>query len=83
MINKTVQYESNPYMSQNWFHSASVVGDASTSGISCVITSENIKELMEYNGYDDVRTIYSSPFPSQMVADLNDGLTFFNYRGYY
>ena len=80
MINKTVQYESNPYMSQNWFHSASVVGDASTSGISCVITSENIKELMEYNGYDDVRTIYSSPFPSQMVADLNDGLTFFNYR---
>ena len=31
MINKTVQYESNPYMSQNWFHSASVVGDASTS----------------------------------------------------
>ena len=83
IINKTVQYESNPYLSQNWFHSASVVGDASTSGISCVITSENIKELMEYHGYDDVRTIYNSPFPSQMVADLNAGLTFFNYRGYY
>ena len=83
IINKTVQYESNPYLNQNWFHSASVVGDASTSGVSTVITSENIKELMEYNGYDDVRTIYSSPFPSQMVSDLNDGLTFFNYRGYY
>ncbi len=83
IVNKTVQYESNPYLSQNWFHSASVVGDASTSGISTVITSENIKELMEYHGYDDVRTIYNSPFPSQMVADLNAGLTFFNYRGYY
>ena len=83
IINKTVQYESNPYLSQNWFHSASLVGDASTSGVSCVITSENIKELMEYHGYDDVRTIYNSPFPSQMVADLNAGLTFFNYRGYY
>ena len=83
IINKTVQYESNPYLSQNWFHSASMVGDASTSGISCIITSENIKELMEYHGYDDVRTIYNSPFPSQMVADLNAGLTFFNYRGYY
>ena len=83
IINKTVQYESNPYLNQNWFHSASMVGDASTSGVSTVITSENIKELMEYNGYDDVRTIYSSPFPSQMVSDLNDGLTFFNYRGYY
>ena len=83
IINKTVQYESNPYLSQNWFHSASLVGDASTSGVSCVITSENIKELMEYHGYDDVRTIYNSPFPSQMVSDLNAGLTFFNYRGYY
>ena len=83
IINKTVQYESNPYLSQNWFHSASMVGDASTSGISTIITSENIKELMEYHGYDDVRTIYNSPFPSQMVADLNAGLTFFNYRGYY
>ena len=83
IVNKTVQYESNPYLSQNWFHSASMVGDASTSGISTIITSENIKELMEYHGYDDVRTIYNSPFPSQMVSDLNAGLTFFNYRGYY
>ena len=83
IINKTVQYETNPYVSQNWFHSASMVGDPSTSGISTIITCENIKEMMEFHGYDDVRTIYNSPFPSQMVSDLNAGLTFFNYRGYW
>ena len=83
IINKTVQYEMNPYVSQNWFHSASMVGDPSSSGISTIITCENIKEMMEFYGYDDVRTIYNSPFPSQMVSDLNAGLTFFNYRGYW
>jgi len=83
IINKTVQYEKNPYVSQNWFHSASMVGDPSSSGISTIITSENIKEMMEFHGYNDVRTIYNSPFPSQMVSDLNAGLTFFNYRGYW
>jgi len=83
IINKTVQYETNPYVSQNWFHSASMVGDPSSSGISTIITCENIKEMMEFHGYDDVRTIYNSPFPSQMVSDLNAGLTFFNYRGYW
>ena len=83
IINKTVQYETNPYVNQNWFHSASMVGDPSTSGISTIITCENIKEIMEFHGFDDVRTIYNSPFASQMVSDLNDGLTFFNYRGYW
>ena len=83
IINKTVQYEKNPYVGQNWFHSASMVGDPSSSGISTIITSENIKEMMEFHGYTDVRTIYNSPFPSQMVSDLNAGLTFFNYRGYW
>lgn len=84
IINKTIQYETNPYMGENWFTRACVVGDPSTSGISCIITKEATKHnLEELGGYDDVRTVYNSPFPSQMVNNLNDGLTFFNYRGYW
>jgi len=84
IINKTVQYETNPYMGENWFTRACMVGDPSSSGISCIITKEVTKHYLEELGdYDDVRTVYNGSFPSQMVNNLNDGLTFFNYRGYW
>ncbi|MFQ6605098.1 MAG: C25 family cysteine peptidase [Fidelibacterota bacterium] len=83
IVNKTVQYETNPYMGENWFTRAVLVGDPGSSGISTVITNQYIQQLLSYNGYDDLRTVYSSPFPSQMVSNLGDGATFFNYRGYY
>ena len=83
IISKTLNYESNPYMNENWFQRACLVGDASTSGISCVITNEAINEIMDISGIDDVNTVYSGSFPSQMVAGLNEGVGFFNYRGYY
>ncbi len=84
IVNKTIQYETNPYMGENWFTRACMVGDPSSSGISCIITNEVVRHyLKELGGYNDVRTVYNSPFPSQMVNNLNDGLTFFNYRGYY
>ena len=84
IINKTIQYETNPYMGENWFTRACMVGDPSSSGISCVITKEVARHYLEELGdYDDVRTVYSGSFPNQMVNNLNDGLTFFNYRGYW
>ena len=84
IVNKTIQYETNPYMGENWFTRACMVGDPSSSGISCVITKEVIRHYLEELGdYNDVRTVYSGSFPNQMVNNLNDGLTFFNYRGYW
>ena len=83
IISKTLNYESSPYMGENWFQRACLVGDASTSGISCVITNDNIKEVLQLHGYDDIRTVYGGSFPSQMTNNLSDGLGFFNYRGYY
>ncbi len=86
IIAKTVNYESNPYLGENWFKRAILVSDASSSGISTVITNEFVQMLMENDGYFDVRTLYSvgssHPNASQMVTQLNDGGTFFNYRGY-
>ena len=83
IISKTVNYESNPYMGENWFKRAALIGDPSTSGVSCVITNDNIKEVLQNHGYEDIRTVYGGDFPSQMTSNLSDGLAFFNYRGFY
>ena len=83
IVSKTLNYESNPYMNENWFERACLVGDASTSGISCVITNEHINEILDVAGFEEVNTVYNGSFPSQMVSGLNDGVSFFNYRGYY
>ena len=83
IISKTVNYESNPYMNENWFQRACLVGDPNTSGVSCVITNEHINEILDLSGFEDVNTVYGGSFPSQMVAGINEGIGFFNYRGYY
>ena len=83
IVSKTLNYESNPYMSENWFQRACLVGDPSTSGISCVITNENINEMLDIVGFEEVNTVYSGSFPSQMTSGISDGVSFFNYRGYY
>ena len=58
IISKTLNYESSPYMGENWFQRACLVGDPSTSGISCVITNNNIKEVMQLYGYNYIWTVY-------------------------
>lgn len=82
IVNKIIKYEKTPYMGEDWLSRASLVGDTSPSGISCVTTNEYIRQIMEAYGVDDIRTIYSDPFPSQMVSDINDGVGYINYRGY-
>lgn len=83
IVGKILNYEASPYMGEDWFTRACLVGDPSTSGISCVITNEHINEILDLSGFTDVNTIYSGSFPSQMVNGINDGVSFFNYRGYY
>jgi len=83
IISKTLNYESSPYLGENWFQRACLVGDPNTSGISCVITNENINEMMELAGFEEVNEIYGGSFASQMQAGLSEGVSFFNYRGYY
>ena len=83
IISKTLNYESTPYMNENWFQRACLVGDPSSSGISCIISNEHINEMMDLVGFEDVNTVYGGSFPSQMQAGINEGVSFFNYRGYY
>lgn len=83
IVSKTLNYESNPYMNENWFQRACLVGDPSTSGISCVITNEHINEVLDIAGFEEVNTVYSGSFASQMTSGISEGISFFNYRGYY
>ena len=83
IVSKTLNYESNPYMGENWFQRACLVGDPSTSGISCVISNENINEMLDIVGFEEVNTVYGGSFPSQMISGISDGVSFFNYRGFY
>ena len=80
IISKTLNYESNPYMNENWFQRACLVGDPNTSGVSCVITNEHINEILDLSGFEDVNTVYGGSFPSEMVSGIDEGVGFFNYR---
>jgi len=83
-VTKIVGYESTPYMTDtSWYKRACLVGDPSASGYSCVQIMQWVKERLRAIGYAEVDTVFSAPFPSQMVAALNRGDTVFAYRGYY
>ena len=84
VVNKIIGYEQVNDDSQNWHEKAAVVGDPSTSGISCAITAENIAAVMEQYGMSDVRLKTSGgSYDNWMVDQLDEGVSFFNYRGYY
>jgi hypothetical protein len=85
IISKILNYEKTPYMANtDWYKKALLVGDASTSGPSCISTCKFVKEVMKAysNGYvfDEV---YSSPFVSGIANSINNGVSYFHYRGYY
>ncbi|NOZ08864.1 MAG: hypothetical protein GXO91_08340 [FCB group bacterium] len=83
VINKTIKYEKAVYMGGNWFEKAALVGDPSNSGISVVISNEYIDNIITNFGMEDVRHNYSGSYSSWMQSQLNEGILYFNYRGYY
>ncbi len=87
IISKILNYEKNPDTSDpTWFTRALLVGDRTSSGLSTIMTNENINEYMQTSGYDNNFEVYGSSstisFVSNMTSGLNSGVSFFNYRGY-
>ncbi|MBN1423028.1 carboxypeptidase regulatory-like domain-containing protein, partial [Candidatus Fermentibacteria bacterium] len=83
IVTKILTYETNPpTIDAGWFRRASLTGDQSTSGITCIQVNQWVKTQLLREGYTQIDTIWSSPFVSQMVNSLNQGLTVFGYRGY-
>ncbi len=83
VVTKIVSYESDPDLSQtNWFTTAGLTGDPSSSGYSCIWVNQFVKESLHHLGYTRVDTIWGGNFVSQMMATINQGETLFTYRGY-
>ena len=83
-MNKIVPYESTPYMGEtDWYRSACLVGDPSTSGYTCVQIMQWLKTRLLDWGYTEIDTIFAEPFVMQMNNSLNDGCGIFAYRGFY
>jgi hypothetical protein len=83
IVYKIVSYESSPYIDDpSWFGHACLTGDPSSSGITCVHIQQWLKERLRQIGYAQVDTVFVEPFRSQSLANLNQGTTFFGYRGF-
>ena len=84
ITDKILGYESTPEMSDpGWYKRACLVGDESSSGITTIFVSQWAKHLLIEEGWTDIDTIWGGNFSSQMVASLNQGMTWFSYRGYW
>ena len=85
VVTKIIGYEKNYSNDTDWLRSAALVGDPYDSGISTVITNEYINSLFDiHGGITDIRTQYSgSNFDSFMRDQINDGVSYLNYRGFY
>ncbi len=83
-VEKMVSYESTPYLAEtDWYSRACIVGDASTSGYTCIQIGQWLKSRLLERGYTEVDTIFGGAFATQMTTKLNRGDTVFSYRGYY
>ncbi|MCF7911178.1 MAG: DUF1573 domain-containing protein [Candidatus Cloacimonetes bacterium] len=84
IVYKTIMYEKEPYLDNpDWFSRALLVGDPTSSGMSCVYTNINIRELIEHNYPEyDYLEIYEYPFQPTMQTKIDLGVSYFNYRGY-
>ncbi len=84
IVNKIIGYEAQPYMqSTDWFTRATLTGDPIDSGPTCVHIQQWLKERLRQVGYTQIDTIFAQPFESQTIARLNQGNTFYGYRGIY
>ena len=82
VASKIVGYE-KLYGGTDWIDNVALVGDPSDSGISTTITNEYIALIMENYGVDNINEQYSGNYESFMRNQLNNGVSYLNYRGFY
>jgi len=88
IINKTIQYEKAQLQTDlGWFDRSALIGDPTQSGLSCAITSQWVKEIMNVHGHSDVAVDHNGGSDSQLEDFLednfNEGIMYYNYRGIY
>ena len=86
VVNKIIHYEKATYMGDlnDFYERAAIIGDPGDSGISTVISAYYVENIMEAFGMEDVRLKTSgSSWTSWMENRLEEGVVFFQYRGFY
>tara|TARA_Y100000996_G_scaffold363096_1_gene306661 strand:- start:797 stop:5329 length:4533 start_codon:yes stop_codon:yes gene_type:complete len=85
VVYKILNYEKATYLDtyEEYYERAAMAGDPSTSGNSCAITKEAVRQSLQNHGFDDVNIKTSgNGWATWMENELEDGVLFFNYRGY-
>ncbi len=84
IVSKIVNYETAPPMADpSWFQRATLVGDATYSGISCIYINQWLRAQLDGVGFAEVDTIYGGNFANLMMASINAGGSVFGYRGFW
>jgi hypothetical protein len=86
IVNKIIHYEKATYLGNlnGFYERAAVIGDPGDSGLSTIITSHYVEEIMTAFGVEDVNLKTSgSSWVSWMENQLEDGVLYFQYRGFY
>ncbi len=84
IVAKVLGYEKDPFMgSTDWYERTLLVGDPSSSGPSCIYTKQFIKEMIDFKtpNISSVEVYYGN-FSNQTNTWLNNGVSYFNYRGW-
>ena len=85
IVNKTLAYEKASfldYTGTDWYESSALVGDPSSTGNSAIITNEYIENMLNVYEFDNIQTCYVCSYSSWMQNRLEEGILYFNYRGY-
>jgi hypothetical protein len=84
LATKVFTYEKNtPTQPATWLNRMLLVGDDQSSGISTMYTNKFIKELSyAHNPNYTYNEVYGGSFTSAINAGINQGVGFWNYRGY-
>ncbi len=84
VVQKILNYEKTPYLGDtNWYKKALLVGDPSQSGPSTISTNKYIKDVIQ-TVYPENEFLeqYSGNYVNFMESGFNEGVLYFNYRGY-
>ena len=87
LVNKTIEYEKAQQQTDlGWYDRAGLVGDPTTSGLSCAITNQYIDQVMEIHGFDDIDLDINgggNQLNEFLIDQFNRGIMYYNYRGFY
>ncbi|MBN2172322.1 MAG: carboxypeptidase regulatory-like domain-containing protein [Candidatus Krumholzibacteriota bacterium] len=84
VVDKILDYETDPPMNDtSWFTRAALIGDPTSSGMTCVYVNQWVKEQLLDHGYTRVDTIWAGNFSGFAYQHINAGVTAFGYRGFW